>query len=334
MVFHRPYAAITDTLTGIWGYFFNRSPSPTDDDDERDDSDDQSSEDEDLTNTATPSPQGSLIAEEDVPNGEDPAQSPLPQSASDEKEYPEGDHPNSTETHKDPPSDHNDAMNMEGDGPLPQSLSPQSANGGRDSPNLERSDNADAHNDPSSDHTDAMEVEGDGPSPQRPSQERESPNLVPSDSADVPGDPSSDHNDVLNIEGDSPSPQVPSEEHESPEQKPPDSTYAHEGPSSDPHDAMEVKTDSAGHTTPPKTGGQDLGHNWLQNGVTLFATGGRDRETLPWGKNTVTSANAGLSKVQSRRRELNARFNVDMRADVNLEIHTLLQGDVVLGTFD
>ncbi|PLB34891.1 uncharacterized protein BDW47DRAFT_111429, partial [Aspergillus candidus] len=195
------------------------------------------------------------------------------------------------------------------------------------------------HEGPSSDHNDAMDMEGDGslpqsPSPQSPSEGRQPPEWVPPDNTDTHEEPSSDKDDAKETEGDGPPSQSPSEGQESPEWGPPNSTDTHDGQTSDHSDATEGEVNGAEElTTPPKTDDQDLGHNWVHGSVTPLATGGVDREKLPWGKNTVTSAKAGLSKVQRNRRDLNARFNVDMRADVSLEIHTQLQGDVVLGTF-
>ncbi|PKY07919.1 hypothetical protein P168DRAFT_300716 [Aspergillus campestris IBT 28561] len=271
----------------------------------KDDPDDQTSEDEeDSTSTATASPEGSLIADEEVPEGGDSAESPLPQS------------------------------------PSPQSPPPRNPHGGRESPDWKRPDSTDTHEDPSSDHDDAMAMEGDGPlpqslSPRRPSEGRESPGWDPPDNTDTHEEPSNDKDDAKEMERDSPPSQSPSEGQDSPEWEPPNSTDTHDDQSSDHNDATEGEANSAEElTTPPKIDDQDPGHHWVHGSVTPLATGGLDHEKLPWGKNTVTSAKAGLSKVQSRRRDLNARFNVDMRADVSLEIHTQIQGDVVLGTFN
>lgn len=53
----------------------------------------------------------------------------------------------------------------------------------------------------------------------------------------------------------------------------------------------------------------------------------------PWGDRGVTSPRAGTNKVQQKDSSLNVRINLDLRADVALELHAVIQGDVTIGLF-
>ncbi|KAL4888445.1 hypothetical protein BDV59DRAFT_139436 [Aspergillus ambiguus] len=53
----------------------------------------------------------------------------------------------------------------------------------------------------------------------------------------------------------------------------------------------------------------------------------------PWGDRGVTSPKAGTSKVEQKPSSLNVRINLDLRADVALELHAVVQGDVTIGLF-
>ncbi|KAL5358350.1 hypothetical protein BJX96DRAFT_146387 [Aspergillus floccosus] len=53
----------------------------------------------------------------------------------------------------------------------------------------------------------------------------------------------------------------------------------------------------------------------------------------PWGDRGVTSPKAGTSRVQQKDSSLNVRINLDLRADVALELHAVIQGDVTIGLF-
>jgi hypothetical protein len=53
----------------------------------------------------------------------------------------------------------------------------------------------------------------------------------------------------------------------------------------------------------------------------------------PWGDRGVTSPKAGTKKVQAKDSSLNVRINLDLRADVALELHAVIQGDVTIGLF-
>ncbi|OKL59162.1 hypothetical protein UA08_05813 [Talaromyces atroroseus] len=53
----------------------------------------------------------------------------------------------------------------------------------------------------------------------------------------------------------------------------------------------------------------------------------------PWGDRGVTHRNAGLYKVPEKSSTLNVRINLDLRADVALELHAVVQGSVIIGLF-
>ncbi|KAB8069166.1 hypothetical protein BDV29DRAFT_161697 [Aspergillus leporis] len=53
----------------------------------------------------------------------------------------------------------------------------------------------------------------------------------------------------------------------------------------------------------------------------------------PWGDRGVTSPKAGSSKPRQKESSLNVRINLDLRADVALELHAVIQGDVTIGLF-
>lgn len=53
----------------------------------------------------------------------------------------------------------------------------------------------------------------------------------------------------------------------------------------------------------------------------------------PWGNRGVTSRKAGTKRPPEKDSSLNVRINLDLRADVALELHAVLQGDVTIGLF-
>ncbi|GMF74810.1 hypothetical protein F9C07_2286909 [Aspergillus flavus] len=55
----------------------------------------------------------------------------------------------------------------------------------------------------------------------------------------------------------------------------------------------------------------------------------------PWGDRGVTSPTAGLEKPNKDEKDssLNVRINLDLRADVALELHAVIQGNVTIGLF-
>ncbi|KAL4789683.1 hypothetical protein BDV19DRAFT_394834 [Aspergillus venezuelensis] len=53
----------------------------------------------------------------------------------------------------------------------------------------------------------------------------------------------------------------------------------------------------------------------------------------PWGNKGVTSRRVGKKKPIEKDSSLNVRINLDLRADVALELHAVLQGDVTIGLF-
>ena len=54
----------------------------------------------------------------------------------------------------------------------------------------------------------------------------------------------------------------------------------------------------------------------------------------PWGDRGVTSPTAGLGKPsKDDDSSLNVRINLDLRADVALELHAVVQGNVTIGLF-
>jgi hypothetical protein len=54
----------------------------------------------------------------------------------------------------------------------------------------------------------------------------------------------------------------------------------------------------------------------------------------PWGDRGVTSRNAGVKKKKDQKdSSLNVRINLDLRADVALELHAVLQGEITIGLF-
>merc|ERR1712187_510357 len=53
----------------------------------------------------------------------------------------------------------------------------------------------------------------------------------------------------------------------------------------------------------------------------------------PWGNRCVTSRRAGMKKPPEKDSSLNVRINMDLRADVALELHAVLQGDITIGLF-
>ncbi|KAL2847426.1 hypothetical protein BJY01DRAFT_246793 [Aspergillus pseudoustus] len=53
----------------------------------------------------------------------------------------------------------------------------------------------------------------------------------------------------------------------------------------------------------------------------------------PWGNRGVTSPNAGTKRAPQKDSSLNVRINLDLRADVALELHAVLQGDITIGLF-
>ncbi|OJJ07239.1 hypothetical protein ASPVEDRAFT_362318 [Aspergillus versicolor CBS 583.65] len=53
----------------------------------------------------------------------------------------------------------------------------------------------------------------------------------------------------------------------------------------------------------------------------------------PWGDRGVTHRNAGMYQVSENAPTLNVRINLDLRADVALELHAVVQGSVIIGLF-
>ncbi|KAL4861482.1 hypothetical protein BDV12DRAFT_180246 [Aspergillus spectabilis] len=53
----------------------------------------------------------------------------------------------------------------------------------------------------------------------------------------------------------------------------------------------------------------------------------------PWGNRGVTSRKAGTKKPPEASSSLNVRVNLDLRADVALELHAVIQGDITIGLF-
>ncbi|KAL3484712.1 hypothetical protein BJX62DRAFT_243656 [Aspergillus germanicus] len=53
----------------------------------------------------------------------------------------------------------------------------------------------------------------------------------------------------------------------------------------------------------------------------------------PWGNRGVTSRKAGTKKAPDKSSSLNVRVNLDLRADVALELHAVIQGDITIGAF-
>ncbi|PLB36918.1 uncharacterized protein BDW47DRAFT_126828 [Aspergillus candidus] len=53
----------------------------------------------------------------------------------------------------------------------------------------------------------------------------------------------------------------------------------------------------------------------------------------PWGDRGVTSPKAGTKKPKAKESSLNVRINLDLRADVALELHAVIQGDITIGLF-
>ncbi|KAL4916347.1 hypothetical protein BDW62DRAFT_202852 [Aspergillus aurantiobrunneus] len=53
----------------------------------------------------------------------------------------------------------------------------------------------------------------------------------------------------------------------------------------------------------------------------------------PWGDRGVTHRNAGMYRVPENSSTLNVRINLDLRADVALELHAVVQGSVIIGLF-
>ncbi|PLN86545.1 hypothetical protein BDW42DRAFT_190131 [Aspergillus taichungensis] len=53
----------------------------------------------------------------------------------------------------------------------------------------------------------------------------------------------------------------------------------------------------------------------------------------PWGDRGVTSPKAGGKKPKAKESSLNVRINLDLRADVSLELHAVVQGDITIGLF-
>ncbi|KAB8207668.1 hypothetical protein P875_00116993 [Aspergillus parasiticus SU-1] len=54
----------------------------------------------------------------------------------------------------------------------------------------------------------------------------------------------------------------------------------------------------------------------------------------PWGDRGVTSPTTGLGKPNKEDdSSLNVRINLDLRADVALELHAVVQGNVTIGLF-
>ncbi|KAE8341325.1 hypothetical protein BDV24DRAFT_163457 [Aspergillus arachidicola] len=55
----------------------------------------------------------------------------------------------------------------------------------------------------------------------------------------------------------------------------------------------------------------------------------------PWGDRGVTSPTTGLGKPNKDENDssLNVRINLDLRADVALELHAVIQGNVTIGLF-
>lgn len=58
-----------------------------------------------------------------------------------------------------------------------------------------------------------------------------------------------------------------------------------------------------------------------------------DLPTPPWGDRGVTSLKAGTKKPKQKDSSINVRINLDLRADVALELHAVIQGDVTIGLF-
>lgn len=58
-----------------------------------------------------------------------------------------------------------------------------------------------------------------------------------------------------------------------------------------------------------------------------------DLPTPPWGDRGVTSLAAGTKKPKQKDSSINVRINLDLRADVALELHAVVQGDVTIGLF-
>lgn len=53
----------------------------------------------------------------------------------------------------------------------------------------------------------------------------------------------------------------------------------------------------------------------------------------PWGDRGVTAPLAGLKKAAPKDSSINVRISLDLRADVSLELHAVVQGDVTIGLF-
>ncbi|KAI9372629.1 hypothetical protein BJX61DRAFT_506304 [Aspergillus egyptiacus] len=55
--------------------------------------------------------------------------------------------------------------------------------------------------------------------------------------------------------------------------------------------------------------------------------------TPPWGNRGVTSLRAGTKRPPQDSSSINIRIDLDLRADVSLELHAVLQGEVAIGLF-
>ncbi|KAF9887514.1 hypothetical protein FE257_010092 [Aspergillus nanangensis] len=69
------------------------------------------------------------------------------------------------------------------------------------------------------------------------------------------------------------------------------------------------------------------------NEATAEETSGAEKITPPWGDRGVTALDAGTKKPPKKDSSINVRINLDLRADVALELHAVVQGDVTIGLF-
>ncbi|KAL6228614.1 hypothetical protein BDW75DRAFT_246546 [Aspergillus navahoensis] len=58
-----------------------------------------------------------------------------------------------------------------------------------------------------------------------------------------------------------------------------------------------------------------------------------DPPPQPWGNRGVTSPRTGTKGAKEEKSSLNVRINLDLRADVMLELHAVIQGNVTIGLF-
>ncbi|KAL2782838.1 hypothetical protein BJX66DRAFT_345476, partial [Aspergillus keveii] len=97
-------------------------------------------------------------------------------------------------------------------------------------------------------------------------------------------------------------------------------------------DPAEETDPGAGNSagTAPTTEKQDTGNSKQDQGTKPKAFDHDDPPIGPWGNRGVTSRKAGTKKAPEASSSLNVRVNLDLRADVALELHAVIQGDITI----